>query len=176
MFGLSWSSDQAAAKQRFPNAAPLEDHPHVLVYPLDSIADALWKENAFCPTAICSGPGREGDQLVLNYVDGGLVAGFLRFGYGFEIIGQSSDTLSDMAMAAFARAELQQLIFEMSSRYGPPVVFTESAMRSGNWHPVGAAMFDAGADGMVHLLFGHDHSGLMGELRYQMPVTDPSGI
>ena len=176
MFGLPWGSDQASVKTRFDGVAPVEEHAHVLVYPLGAIADRLWSENAFCPTAIGSGAGRDGDQVVLNFLDDGLVAGFVRFGYSFEMIEQNSDTLSDQAMAAFARAELQQLVFEMSSRYGPPVLFTESPMRAGRWHPVGAAMFDAAEAGLVHVLFGHDHAGLTGELRYQAPIQSSDGI
>ena len=176
MFGLPWGSDQAAVKVRLEGIAPVEEHPHVLIYPMEEIADRLWKENAFCPTALCSGPGRDGDQVVLNFLDGMLVAGSIRFGYGFEMIGQSTETLSEQAMAAFARCELQQMIFEMSSRYGPPVLFTESHMRSGRWFPVGAAMFDAGKIGMVHVLFGHDGGMLIGELRYQSPITDTNGL
>ena len=176
LFGLGWGSDQAAAKARFAELTPLEAHPHVLVYALDGIAETLWRENAFCPTAIGGAPAREEATLFLNYLDAGLVAAFVRFGYSFEVIGQSPDTLSDMAMAAIARAELQQLVFEMSSRHGAPVLFTESPMRSGKWHPVGAAMFDAGESGLIHLSFGHDGGGLIGELRYQARIGDRSGF
>ena len=176
LFGLGWGSNQEAAKARFPELSPIEEHAHVLVYALDGIAEALWRDNAFCPSAIGGAAAREDATVVLNYIESGLVAAFIRFGYGFETIGQSTDTLSDMAMAAIARAELQQLVFEISSRYGPPALFTESPMRSGKWHPVGAAIFDAKEHGMVHLSFGHDGSGLIGELRYQAPIADTSGL
>lgn len=176
MFGLSWGSDQAAARARFDGIAPIEQTPHALVYRLGSVAERLWQEDAFCPTAICSAPEREGDEVVLNFLDGRLAAGFVRFGYGFEMIGQSSETLSDMAMAAFARTELQQLVLEISGRYGPPVLFTEAPMRTGKWQPVGAAMFDTGGGGLVHLLFGHDHGALAGELRYQGPIGGKDGF
>ncbi len=176
MFGLSWGADQASVKARFEGIAPSEEREHVLIYPLGAVAEKLWNEGAFCPTAICSGPGRANDTVVLNFQNGQLAAGFVSFGYAYEMIGLKSENLSEQAMTAFARTELQQLIHELSARYGAPQLFTESNMRSGTMNPVGAALFHSPQSGSVHLMFGHDGAGFTGELRYQSPAGSEDGF
>lgn len=176
MFGLSWGADRAAVKARLDGIAPAEDQAHVLIYPLGAVADRLWTEGAFCPTAVCSGPGRANDQVVLNFQNDQLAAGYVSFGYAFEMIGLKSEALSEQAMTAYARTELQQLVHEFSARYGPPALFTESTMRASGMTPVGAALFHTGDNGSLHVLFGFDGSGFAGELRYQSPAQGSDGF
>lgn len=176
MLGLSWGAgpDQVAA--RFAGLEPLEREAHVLSYRMGAVAGLLFDEGSFCPTALAVERDEETDRMVFSFIDGGLAGIFASFGYSFELIGLRSDTLGEQAMAAFARAELQQLVLEMSGKYGAPVQVTTVNMRSGKLHPVGSVMFDAGADGLIQILFGHDGGALAGEIRYQPPFSDRNGI
>lgn len=176
MLGLSWGAGQAQVMLRFDGLVPLEQDQRVLSYRMSAVAGRLFDEGAFCPTALAVERDEDSDRMTFNFIDGGLATIFASFGYSFEMIGLRSETLGEQAMAAFARAEMQQLVLEMSGKYGAPAHMTSANMRSGKMHPVGAVMFDAGQDGLIHILFGHDGGGLAGELRYQPPFSDRNGI
>ena len=176
MFGLPWGADKTTVKARFEGAPPGEETPHALVYPLGAVADRLWKEGGFCPTAVCSGPGRTGDQVIFNFREDQLLATFVSFGYSFEMLGLKPETLGEQAMMSFARTELHQMIFEMSARYGAPEMFSETPMRSGSLAVAGTALFKGENGTMVHLVFGHDGGDLAGELKYQAPAETERGF
>lgn len=176
MLGLSWGAGPDQVAERFAGLTPLERETHVISYRMGAVAGLLFDEGSFCPTAMAVERDDENDRIVFNFIDGGLAAIFASFGYSFEMIGLRSETLGEQAMAAFARAELQQLVLEMSGKYGAPVQITTATMRSGKLHPVGAVLFDAGTDGLIQVLFGHDGGALAGEIRYQPPFSDRNGI
>lgn len=176
MLGLAWGTGQAEVRRHLAPLTPVEADPTTLIFPLAPVAERLVSAGAFCPTALNTGSERGGDMLILSFIEDALVAGLVRFGYAFETIGQASDTLSEMAMAAFARAELQLLVLEMAGRYGAPVLFTEAFMRREKWHPVGAALFEAEDGALVQVLFGHDGGALTGEIRHQGPVAGRGGF
>lgn len=176
LLGLCWGDAPDQVKLRLDGHAPLHETPRQAVFALDGIVRRLTDMDAFCPSAVATEPDRPGSDLILDFADGALVAGTVRFGYSFEAIGQVSDTLGEQAMAAFARAELHQLILEMSGRHGAPLSFNLSYMRIAKRYPVGAALFNDGTGGLVQVLFGHDGGALFGELRYRGPIADRRGF
>jgi hypothetical protein len=176
VFGLEWGVDQTAVKTRFRGIVPAEEHQDALVYLLGAVVDRFCAEGSFCPTAVCSGVERTGDHVLLTFQNDQLAAALVSFGYAYETIGLKSEALSEQAMTAYARTELQRLIQEFSARYGPPALFTESNMRTGGMTPVGAALFEADGNGSLHVLFGFDGSGFTGELRYQSPARGGDGF
>lgn len=176
MFGLSWGYDRAEVRGHFAPLTPVDEDPATLIFPLAPLVERTLSAGAFCPTALLNGSEREAGFLTLSFIEDALVAGLVRFGYAFETIGQASETLSEMAMAAFARAELQRLVLEMAGRYSAPVLFTEASMRKEKWYPVGSALFEAEDGALVQVIYGHDGGALTGEIRYQGPIAGGAGF
>ena len=176
MLGVAWGTDRDTVKARFPGLAPAAETADALSYPLEAVAARLRDEGSFCPSRIGASPERMGDELAFIFIEDRLAAGFARFGYGFEAIGQATETLSEQAMSAFARAEFHGLVFEFTARHGTAAQVTEHPMRSGNLQVLGVALFDTGPQGLVQLAFGHDGGWLVGELRYQAPIDGRGGF
>lgn len=155
---------------------PMDHADGQVVVALDALVGRLTELGAFCPSLfIRLGEACEG-RLHLGFVNGGLAGGDLRFRFAFEAIGKPADGLSDQAMAAYARTEMQAVIFEFIARYGPPVHTTESFMRWENAYPVGITVFQTNRGDSVHLLMGHDGGGVIGALRYLPPISPDNGF
>lgn len=175
-FGLAWGARRSDVRGRFPGLRTAAEAEHALVYPLASVAELIWAQGGFCPAAFLSAPERLGDEIVLNFANEGLQSVFLRFGYSFESIGQDTDTLSDQAMSAHAKSELQQMILELAVRYGAPSLFTDTPMRDGTLHVHGCALFALDDGGAIQIKFGHDGAALAGTVRYQAPAVAKAGF
>ena len=171
MFGLEWGMPPEAALARLA-VPPLDHTDGQVIVALDTLVNRLRETEAFCPSLFLRlGDACEG-RLHMGFVDGGLAGGDLRFRFPFEAIGKPADGLSDQAMAAFARTEMQSTIFEFIARYGPPVHATESFMRWENTYPVGVTVFRSAEGDCIQLLMGHDGGGVIGALRY-LPAIAP---
>ena len=175
MFGLAWSAPPAAVLRRFEGLSPAATEDHLLVYRLDSIAERLREEGAFCPAALLSGPDRH-DEVVFRFGPAGLAHISVRFGYPFETIGYKPENLSDSAMALLARGEHALLLQDLAARYGAPAANLDQPARNGKLHLVSSALF-CGTDGTVLCVcFGHDGGALAGCLSYRPPIDDPQGF
>lgn len=175
MLGLTWGmcADEVTLRLGLP---PLHGSAEEAVFSLDTLVGGLVARAAFCPSLFVDlGDACDG-RLHLAFAGRGLIAGELRFRHSFEAIGKSADGLSDMAMAAYVRAELQQLIFEFTARYGPPVHISEHPMRWDNVQPVGTALFRNAQGDTMQVMLGHDGSGVTGWLRYLPPATGEAGF
>lgn len=175
MLGLAWGSEPGACVAAL-GVHPLDTSPAQQIFALDSIVVALQSRGDFCPSLFIELDERCEGRLHLAYQRGGLVAGDLLFRHSFDAIGKPADGLSDMAMAAYARHELQTLLFEFTARYGPPVHTSEEAMRWENAHPVGAALFRSSGDDTIQVVLGHDGTGVAGSIRYLPPVPGDAGF
>lgn len=176
-FGLTWGAGRAAVRSRFSTLRPIADAEHALVYYLSSITDLIWAQGAFCPNVLTRDPDRPEDEVVFDFKNDRLGSVFVRFGYGFQHIGQDPDTLSEQAMSSFARAEFHDLVGELSARYGPPRSLSETQNRSKSLHVQGVALFATEDAGVVQLHFGHDGGGsLVGELKYRAQCEDRRGF
>lgn len=176
MFGLDWGADQARALARFEGLSPVLRSETELEWLLFDLATRLRRENAFCPSALRSAEDRDQDRVTLSFQDGGVVSVHLSFGYGFDAIGQDPDRLSELAMAAYARAEWASLVTDMACRYGAPRHAVDGLSRSGTWQLVGSAMYIRPDGAPLSLSFGHDAIGLVGRLRCLAPSSSDSGI
>lgn len=176
VLGIPWGADADAVRARFPGLAPCAVDPAAIAYRFSSIAGRLSQEGAFCLTALMAEPGGTDDELIFRLPKGRLAAVRGRFGYTFATLGQDVDRLSELAMDAFARAEFQQMIFELTTRYGPPAWLAEAPLRRGQLHAHGTAAFTAPDGTVLHLLFGHDGGGLAGEMRYLPPAASTDGF
>lgn len=176
MFALDWGSDHQSALARFNGISPVVRTEVEVEWLLFDIAARLVLEKAFLPSAMISAPDRDMDRVTLSFQDGGLVSARLTFGYGFDTIGQDPDTLSDLAMSAFARAEWAALLTEMACRHGAPSHFQEASARLGAWHLVGSALFMRPDRTPLTLRFGHHVSGLVGDLIALSPSMSETGI
>lgn len=175
MFGLDWGMPPEAALARLA-LMPLDQDEGQVAVALDSLVDRLRERGAFCPGLFLRlGVACEG-RLHLGFVDGGLAGGDLRFRFPFDALGKPSDTLSDQAMAAYARTEMQGLIHDFIARYGPPVHVSESFMRWENAYPVGVTVFRTSTGDSVQVLMGHDGDGVIGALRYLPPIAHDDGF
>lgn len=175
MFGLEWGMPPEAALARLA-LLPVDRADGQLVVALDELVARVSERRAFCPSMFLRlGDACEG-RLHLGFVDGGLAGGDLRFRFPFEAIGKSADGLSDQAMAAFARTEMQGLLHEFIARYGPPVHSTESFMRWEHAHPVAIVVFQATDGETLQVLMGHDGGGVIGALRYLPPIAPDDGF
>lgn len=175
MLGLKWGAAPEEVRLRL-GLAPLEVGPDLMIFDLKELVDRLVARGAFCPSRFVDLAETCEGRLHLAFTAAGLEAGELRFRYAFEAIGKSADGLSDLAMAAYARAELAQQIFEFTARYGPPVHSNEQPMRWENTHPVGAAVFQTLECETVQIMLGHDGGGVTGTIRYLPPVTANAGF
>ncbi len=175
MLGLTWgcSPEEARLKLGLP---PLDADEAGLSFSLDTVVARLVEAGAFCPGRLVELQDCCEGQLHLAFERGGLAAAEARFRYSFEVIGKSADGLSDLSMAAFARTELQTMIFEFTACYGPPVHVSEEPMRWENTHPVGTAQFRTEEHETVQVLVGHDGDGVMGTLRYLPPMRPGAGF
>ena len=169
LFGLTWGADQKAALNRFRGLAPVAQSDEQIEWLLFDIAERLLSERAFLPTQMRSAPERDADRVLLSFEERGLISVRLSFGYGFDLIGQDPDTLSDLAMAAYARAEMTDLLTQMACRHGVPAHTQEAYSRSGNWHIVGSAIYMRPDGGVMGLRFGHDVVSLVGDLTSMAP-------
>ncbi|MEM7059367.1 MAG: hypothetical protein AAF557_17420 [Pseudomonadota bacterium] len=176
MFGLDWGADPQRAMMRFEGIAPVVRTADDLEWLLFDIAARLMLEKAFLPTAMVSAADRDMDRVTLSFVAGALVTVRISFGYGFYTIGQDPDTLSDLAMAAFARAEWADLLTEMACHHGAPAHSMEAPARAGAWHLVGSALFVRSDGAPLGLRFGHDATGLVGDLKCIAPSASETGI
>ena len=176
MFGLTWGDDQAAVQSRFAGITPVAQSEHEVEWLLFDIAARLVAEQAFLPTMMDSAPDRDGDRVSMMFVDGALVSTRITYGYGFDGIGQDSDTLSNQAMAAFARAEWADLLRQMASRYGAPEMYLEGPARMGTWYLVGSALYIRPDGSPMSLRFGHDAMGLVGYLTASAPSASTMGL
>ena len=181
-FGLSWGMPHTSVEARFVGLAASAGKTDQgacasLIYNLSAVAEVICAQGGFCPAAFFSSPERSGDEVEFSFNDDRLSAVIVRFGYPFSIIGQDPDNLSDQAMTTLSRAEMQRLIFELSAKYGPPSVFTETPKRSGMIHVQGSAQFLARDDSVIFVMFGHDGgSALVGELLYQPSIRASGGF
>lgn len=179
MFGLTWGATRSDVKARFAGLEVQSEMDQAVTWPMEVLSARLFQEDAFLPTAMSAEPGSEGGkghEAVFSFVHDRLVAIYLSFGYAFEMIGQNPDTLSDQAMAAFARAEAALLIHEMNARYGLPGLTSEHAMRQGTMQIVLAAHYTLDDGTAVNLMFGHDAGALSGALRYLSPAEQMRGV
>lgn len=176
MFGLNWGADQAAVLMRFSGLVPVVQTDGQIEWLLFDVAQSLLEERAFLPTQMQSAPERDVDRVSLGFEGGGLVSARLNFGYGFDTIGQDSDTLSDMAMAAFARAQFADLLAQMACGYGAPAHNLEAHARLGNWHIIGSALYIRPDGSPMSLRFGHDVMNLVGDLTVMAPSQSKTGV
>ena len=174
-FSLTWGQNTEDALQVL-GAVPIDRGPDGLAYELDTLIARLASQGSFCPSLFLEHRDDIEGQLHLAFRDQALVGVEIRFRYGFEAIGKSPDGLSDLSMAAYARFELQQLLFELTARYGPPVHKGENAMRWGHAHPVGTVLFRTAEQDTLMVMLGHDGSGLVGQLRYLPEVGKTDGF
>ena len=175
MFGLDWGMPPEAALARLA-LMPLDHDNDQVVVALDALIGRLSELGAFCPSLFLRLGGDCEGRLHLGFVDGRLAGGDLRFRYPFEAIGKSADGLSDQAMAAYARTEMQSVIFEFIARYGPPVHASESFMRWDHAYPVGIVVFRNAEQDSIQLVMGHDGAGVIGALRYLPPIAPDGGF
>lgn len=176
MFGLDWGVDQEIALMRFEGTAPVAHTKDDLEWLTFDIAARLVSEKAFLPSAMASAPDRDKDRVTLSFQGGALVSIRLTFGYAFTAIGQDPDTLSDMAMAAIARAEWAALLGQMACRYGAPAYGLDAPARFGTWSFVGSVFYMSPAGAPTTLRFGHDATGLVGDLTTLAPSLSDTGI
>ncbi|MEM9060925.1 MAG: hypothetical protein AAGD13_10735 [Pseudomonadota bacterium] len=155
---------------------PVVESEEELVYPLASVAELIWAQGGFCPEILLSSPERSGDEAVFSFSNESLSGVVVTFGYAFETIGQDPDTLSDLAMSALARSELQHIVLQFTARYGAPSLFNDTAMRSGKLNIHGCALFASEDGGAMHVMFGHDGAALAGVLRYRAPMGQRTGF
>ncbi|MFK7944297.1 MAG: hypothetical protein AB8B85_15475 [Paracoccaceae bacterium] len=175
MFGLEWGMPPQAVLARLALQPLDQDHEQVVVG-LDSLVARLIDRQAFCPSLFIRLGDACNGKLHLSFVEDGLAGADLRFRFEFEALGKPTDGLSDQAMAAFARVEMQSVIYEFITRYGPPVHTTESYMRWENAHPVGITVFRTVDADSIQLLMGHDGSGVIGAVRYLPPMSGGGGF
>lgn len=176
MFGLPWGTDQQSALARFEGIAPVFQDEDALEWLLFDIAARLTSENAFLPSPMTSAADRDMDRITLSFQKGALVSARLTFGYGFDSLGQDPDTLSDMAMAAFARAEWASLLTEMACRHGAPVHALDAQARRATWQLVGSALYLRADGAPMTVRFGHDATGLVGDLTCLAPSRSETGL
>lgn len=167
-FGLTWGMSLSSVRDRLGGLNPAAATEDTLAFPLIELTDRIVAQGGFCPKAFLPDPGRNGDEIAFLFSGDQLGEIYLRFGYGFDRIGQDPDKLSDHAMSSQARAEFHKLIFELAMKYGAPAFLFETNGRSGSIHVQGSALFDSRENGLMHVMFGHDGgSALMGEVRYR---------
>lgn len=176
MLGLKWGNDQDRVRSRFTGITPLSQNEHEVEWRLFDIATRLVSEQAFLPTMMDSAPDRDGDRVSMIFVGGAFVSMRITYGYGFDGIGQDPDTLSNQAMAAFARAEWADLLRQMASRYGAPSTYLEGPARMGTWYLIGCALYVRPDGSPVSLRFGHDALGLVGDLTANAPSVSETGL
>lgn len=175
LLGLEWGMPEDAAAARL-GLVPLERGGEQMVFELGAVASRVRSAGSFCPSLFLRlGDACEG-RLHLGFPDGTLSGADLRFRFPFEAVGKSSDGLSDLAMAAFARVELQDMLFEFIARYGPPAHSCEAPMRWELAYPVGMTVFHLGPEGSVQVRMGHDGGGVVGALRYLPPIPPGDGF
>lgn len=175
LLGLEWGMPADAAAARL-GLVPLEQNAEQMAFGLDAVVARISAIGAFCPSLFLRlGDACEG-RLHLGFREGVLSGADLRFRFPFEAIGKPSDGLSDLAMAAFARVELQDMLFEFIARYGPPAHSCEGTMRWELAHPVGITVFHLGPEGCVQLRMGHDGGGVVGALRYLPSIPPGDGL
>ena len=175
MLGLDWGMPADAALARL-GLAPLERTGEVVSLGLGDVTARLAAQQLFCPSLFLRlGDACEG-RLHLIFAEGELAGCDLRFRFPFEAIGKPSDGLSDQAMAAFARVELENLLFDLIARYGAPVHSCTGFMRWDHAYPVGMVVFRLPTGTCLQVMMGHDGGGVVGTFRYLPPVASDAGL